>query len=224
MTWLSNDKYAGATKDSALKEAAPLVNRFRDQIDGIFAPNESSASGMLDALRSLGLSKRVRLIGETPSAALREAVQEGLVGEEILTDKHEAEAVPRLLGDTTRLRNLGLVKAIHLMGFDSSDPLLNAVSDGEMDGLILQDPYLMGYLSVWVLVRYLKGDDVAADGTVLGTGEHVITRDNLDQPSTIELFNPDAQSKRDDQSHIDRRLAASFLRAPGSAPLQKLAR
>src|SRR5262249_34091112 len=81
-------KYAGATKDSALKEAAPLVNRLRDQIDGIFAPNESSASGMLDALRSLDLNRKVRL-----------------------------------------------------MGFDSSGPLLQAVREGDVDGLILQDPY-----------------------------------------------------------------------------------
>ena len=194
VTWLSRDKYAGATKDSALKEAAPLVNRFRDQIDGIFTPNESSASGMLDALRSLGLSQRVRRNGE-PTDALRQAVQAGLVGAEILTDG-AAEATPPLLRDETRLKSLGLTKAVHLMGFDSSAPLLNAVADGEVDGLILQDPYLMGYLSVWVLVRHLQGDDVSSGGKELGTGEHVITRANLDLPTTIELFNPEAQSKR----------------------------
>ncbi len=143
ITWLSTDKYAGATKDTALKEAAPLVNRLGDQIDGIFAPNESSASGMLDALRSLGRNQK-----------------------------------------------------IHLMGFDSSGPLLQAVREGDVDGLILQDPYKMGYLGVWTLVRSLEGYDVAADGKVLGTGEHVITRANLDDPSTLELYNPEWQSKR----------------------------
>jgi ribose transport system substrate-binding protein len=143
ITWLSTDKYAGATKDSALKEAAPLVNRLRDQIDGIFAPNESSASGMLDALRSLGLNRKIRL-----------------------------------------------------MGFDSSGPLLQAVREGDVDGLILQDPYKMGYLGVWTLVHAREGYAVASDGKVLGTGEHVITRANLDDPSTIELFDPQAQARR----------------------------
>ncbi len=195
VTWLSNDKYAGATKDNALKEASPLANRFRDRVDGIFAPNESSASGMLDALRGLGLSKRVRRTDDHPSEALRQAVRDELVGEEILT-KREAEAVPRLLGDTLRLKSLGLIKPVHLMGFDSSEPLLNALADGEIDGLILQDPYLMGYLSVWALVRHLRGDDVASDGKVLGTGEHVITRANLESLSTIELFSRAAQAKR----------------------------
>jgi ribose transport system substrate-binding protein len=141
--WLSADKYAGATKDSALKEAAPLVNRLHDQIDGIFAVNESAASGMLDALRGIRLNGKVRF-----------------------------------------------------MGFDSSGPLLQAVREGDVDGLILQDPYRMGYVGVWALVHHLQGDNVAADGKVLGTGEHVITRANLDEPSTVELYDPEWQGRR----------------------------
>jgi ribose transport system substrate-binding protein len=141
--WLSRDKYAGATKDSALKEAAPLVNRLRDLIDGIFAVNESAASGMLDALRSLGLNRKVRL-----------------------------------------------------MGFDSSQPLLQAVREGDVDGLILQDPYKMGYLGTWILVQYLEGFVVDADGKALSTGEHVITRDNVDALTTQELFDPVMQGRR----------------------------
>jgi ribose transport system substrate-binding protein len=143
ITWLSDDKYAGATKDTALKEAAPLVNRLRDRIDGIFAPNESSASGMLDALRSLGLNQKV-----------------------------------------------------HLMGFDSSEPLLQAVEEGDVDGLIVQDPYKMGYLGVWILVQYLEGYDVAAGGKDLSTGEYVVTRENVNTPAIRELFRPELQGRR----------------------------
>jgi ribose transport system substrate-binding protein len=147
VTIISDDKYAGATKETASKEATPLLNRLWDHktesgIDGIFAPNESSASGTLDALRSLGLNQK-----------------------------------------------------IHLMGFDSSPPLLQAVAKGDVDGLILQDPYQMGYLGVWTLVHYLEGYDVVP-GKDLSTGEHVITRDNVDKRSTRELFNPKLQEKR----------------------------
>ena len=39
ITWVSTDRYAGATQDTAMREATPLLNRLRDkQIDGIFAP------------------------------------------------------------------------------------------------------------------------------------------------------------------------------------------
>ena len=145
ITWLSKDKYAGATKDSAIKEATPLVNRLRDEIDGVFAPNESSASGMLETLKSLGLNKKVRLLG-----------------------------------------------------FDSSAPLLQGLDDGNLDGLILQDPYRMGYLSVWMLAHHLHGFDVNAGGKDkrLSTGEYLITKDNLHDRATQELFRPDLQVQR----------------------------
>jgi ribose transport system substrate-binding protein len=143
-----------------MKEAKPLLNNLRDKgIDGMFAPNESSASGVLEAMNSLELNPRP-----------------------------------------------------HLMGFDSSEPLLNAVRAGEMDGLILQDPYKMGYLGVWTLVHYLEGDDVTGpvvgpdgghlppglsdSGKVQGTGEHLITKENVDARSTRELFDPVLQAER----------------------------
>src|SRR5438128_785091 len=71
ITWLSKDKFAGATKDTARREAEPLLNNMRDKgIDGMFAPNESSASGTVDALRCLGLNKQLRLVGFDSSAPL----------------------------------------------------------------------------------------------------------------------------------------------------------
>src|SRR5262249_2384288 len=45
LTWLSREKYAGATVDSAQREAGPMIQQFREQCDAIFAPNESSATG-----------------------------------------------------------------------------------------------------------------------------------------------------------------------------------
>jgi ribose transport system substrate-binding protein len=145
ISWLSRDRYAGATQDSALKEASPLLNNLRDKgIDGIFAPNESSASGMLAALRSLGLNKKVTLVG-----------------------------------------------------FDSSAPLVDALREGDINALILQDPYRMGYLGVWTLVHHLEGYEVAAGGKkIQSTGEYVVTRANLDAQSTRELFEPELQPQR----------------------------
>ncbi len=145
ITWLSKDKYAGATKDTALREAGPLLNSLRDKgIDGIFTPNESSTNGMVEALRSLNMNKQVRLVG-----------------------------------------------------FDSSEPLVQALAEGDLDGLIVQDPYRMGYLGVWTLVQYLEGYNVTPDGNKdQSTGENVITRENLEAPRTRELFDAEMQSKR----------------------------
>jgi ribose transport system substrate-binding protein len=55
LTYLSNTEYAGATADSAQQKAQSLVTRFRNQVDGIFCPNESSCLGMLRALEGAGM-------------------------------------------------------------------------------------------------------------------------------------------------------------------------
>jgi ribose transport system substrate-binding protein len=143
ITLLSTNQYAGATVDDAKKNAGPLLIAHKDKLDGVFAVNESSATGMLIALRSQGLSGKVRFVS-----------------------------------------------------FDSSEPLLQAIREGDVDGTVVQDPYRMGYLGVWVLVKHLEGYDVSAGGTDLGTGEYVVTKDNLDSETTRALFDPDSQARR----------------------------
>jgi ribose transport system substrate-binding protein len=87
--WVSTDKYAGSTRDSAMREAGPLVLQFKDQMDAIFAPNESSASGMLDVLRSQGLNKKVLVMAFDASKPLLQAIQEGDVVGSVLQDPYK---------------------------------------------------------------------------------------------------------------------------------------
>ncbi|WP_439628747.1 substrate-binding domain-containing protein [Gemmata sp.] len=145
VVWVSRDKYAGSTRDSAMREAGPLVHQFADRMDAVFAPNESSASGVIDVLRSQGLNKKVLV-----------------------------------------------------MAFDASKPLLSSINEGDAVGSVLQDPYRMGYLATWCCVRHALGDDVNAGRTDLnlGTGETVVTRENVAAEATLGLFDPAAQARR----------------------------
>lgn len=144
--WLSTDQYAGATRDSAMRAAGPLVLRFKDQADGIFAPNESSATGMSEVLKSQGYNKKILV-----------------------------------------------------MGFDASKPLLDAIQEDNIVGSILQDPYRMGYLSTWYCVEHLRGRDVSSGRRALSesTGEFLVTKENLSSQKTRELYDPEAQARRD---------------------------
>ena len=157
--WLSDNQYAGATRDSASRVAAPLVQQFRDQADAIFAPNESSASGTLDVLRSLELN----------------------------------------FGNPNNKRR------IHLMGFDSSKPLLQAIADGDVDGSIIQDPYKMGYLGVDTLVRFLKlNQDVNDQRRKMerSTGEYLVIKENVHAHDTVKRFDAEVQRNRDMRKEI----------------------
>jgi ribose transport system substrate-binding protein len=135
--------FSGATVDSAQAVAGPLLIKVKESADGIFAVNESAATGMLNAMRSQKLNKKIRLVG-----------------------------------------------------FDSSEPLLQAIEEGDIEGLIVQDPYRMGYLGVWILVRHLEGDDVTIGGKNLSTGEYLLTQENLKETATRERFDPTLQAKR----------------------------
>ncbi len=141
---VSKDTYAGATADTAKKEAGPLLGQFQDRVvDGIFAVNESATFGMLNALREKKLNRKIILVG-----------------------------------------------------FDSSEPLVQALREGDVAGLVIQDPYRMGYLGVWNVVMALEGYDVSADGKVQSTGEAFLTRDNLDSEEMLGRFKEEFQARR----------------------------
>jgi ribose transport system substrate-binding protein len=81
---LSTDQHAGATRDSAKRVAENLLSRFGQQVNGVFASNESSASGMLLALRDAGLAGgKVKFVafdsGETLNAGLQAGDVQGFV-------------------------------------------------------------------------------------------------------------------------------------------------
>jgi ribose transport system substrate-binding protein len=79
VTIVSDDQYGGATIETASKSAQNLLNRYGTQIDGIFCPNESTACGMLDALKDAGSSIKVKFVGFDNDDALITALNKGQI-------------------------------------------------------------------------------------------------------------------------------------------------
>jgi ribose transport system substrate-binding protein len=86
------------------------------------------------------------------------------------------------------LRRKRLTKKIQFMGFDSSGPIIEGLQNGEIQGLVVQNPFKMGYFGVKTLVQSLKGEKVDKR---MDTGVLLINNDNLDQPEIKDLLNPD---------------------------------
>jgi ribose transport system substrate-binding protein len=81
--------YAGDTVEKAEKAAGPMLQRLEGKgIDGIFAVNESSATGLLNAMRSAGLTKKVRVVAFDISAPLRRAIEQGEADGTIVQDPY----------------------------------------------------------------------------------------------------------------------------------------
>jgi ribose transport system substrate-binding protein len=72
---VSSDQYAGPTRDTAKRASENLLNRYGNNIDGIFCPNESSAAGMLLALQDLGRAGKVKFVGFDTSQVFLDAMK-----------------------------------------------------------------------------------------------------------------------------------------------------
>jgi ribose transport system substrate-binding protein len=134
IVFVSDNQYAGATKESALQASQNLLNRFGDQIQGIFCPNESSTFGMLRALQTSGRA------------------------------------------------------GVHFVGFDTSEALVTGLREGQVHGLVSQDPFDMGYQGVKTAAAVIRGEDVPKR---IPTRLELITPENVDDPDIAPLIKPD---------------------------------
>lgn len=85
------------------------------------------------------------------------------------------------------LEKAGLAGKVKFIGFDSSTKLVEGVRAGKIDGLVLQNPFNMGYLAVKTMVAHLKKEKVESR---IDTGASLIDKANMDQPDMKALLSP----------------------------------
>jgi len=86
------------------------------------------------------------------------------------------------------LEKSGIAGKVKFVGFDSSAKLIEGLKQGHIHGLVLQNPFKMGYLAVATLSRHLKGEKVEPR---IDTGATLVTAQNLEQPEIHDLLTPD---------------------------------
>lgn len=131
---LSSDQYAGTTTQSSLERGTQLLNKYRDQVTGLFAVCEPNANGLLEALTQTGLAGKVKFVA-----------------------------------------------------FDPSDRLIRGMSEGQVHGILLQDPFEMGRQSVVALVKHIRGEKVEP---IISTGEYMATPENQGDEPFLRLLRP----------------------------------
>ncbi len=89
------------------------------------------------------------------------------------------------------LRGRGLNKKVKFVGFDASDPVVDAMRNGEIDGLVLQNPIRMGYLGVKTAVDHIRGKRIEQR---VDTGVVIVTKENMETPESKELLSPDLKA------------------------------
>ena len=86
------------------------------------------------------------------------------------------------------LQDNGWAGKVRLVGFDASDTLVKGLTEGHIDGLVVQDPVKMGYLGVKTLMAHVRGGAVEKR---IDTGVQLVTRENMNEPAMKELIHPD---------------------------------
>jgi ribose transport system substrate-binding protein len=132
---ISSDQYAGATQETAYQASQNLLNRFGNEVNGVFCVAEPATIAMTKALRDIGKAG-------------------------------------------------GKVKMI---GFDAGTKSVLDLKNGDVQGLAVQNPLLMGYLAVMTMVKHLQGQQVEKR---IDTGVVLISQENMGQPANQDLLHP----------------------------------
>ncbi len=85
------------------------------------------------------------------------------------------------------LKDANLLGKVKFVGFDASPDLVAALQAGEMQGLVVQNPFKMGEVGVTTAVSVVQGKAVPK---TVDTGVALVTGANMSQPAMQEYLHP----------------------------------
>lgn len=192
VSYVATDNYKGGVL--AAKRLAEVLEGKGGVILLRYNPGSESTTqreeGFLDTLKmefpEITIVSSNEYSGTTPESSLDKS-QQLLVRFRDQAQGMFAVCEPNTTGMLKALEQEGLAGKVKLIGFDPSKELIQAMRDGKLHGIVLQDPVKMGYLAVKTLVEHLEGKQVEKR---ISTGEYVATPENMDEPEMQKLLHP----------------------------------
>ncbi len=87
-------------------------------------------------------------------------------------------------GMLVTLRKHNLAGRLKFVGFDTSAELIEALKKDELQGLVVQNPFRMGYEGVRTVLKVIQGMEVPPR---IDTGVELVTSENLNDPAIRQL-------------------------------------
>lgn len=97
-------------------------------------------------------------------------------------------------GILVALEGSALAGSIKIIGFDTDPVIVDALQNGYVSAIVLQDPIQMGYLAVQIMAKHLRGEEVKIQYRVPCA---IGTRENLAMPNIKRLL-----VTREDEAHL----------------------
>ncbi|TIS50758.1 MAG: ABC transporter substrate-binding protein, partial [Mesorhizobium sp.] len=158
---------------TALPGAGSLEQRaqgFKEQLKAKYPGLELVADKYADGQATTGLNIATDLITANPDI-------KGIFASNLIM----AQGVGQAIAENS------LAGKVALIGFDSDEKLIKFLNDGVISGLVVQDPYRMGYDGIKTALAASKGEKVEAN---VDTGANLVTKDNMKDPKIDALLNP----------------------------------
>lgn len=158
---------------------------------------EQREAGFLETLTSdfpeVNIISSSEYSGDTPEKAMDKAQQV------LLRFGSRAKGIfgvcePNATGILRALEEAGMAGSTYFVGFDPTQRMVRALEEGNMHGIVLQDPVNMGYLAVKTMAAHLDGQPVEKR---VSTGEYLATAENMHTDQMQRLLKP-AQFSGDD--------------------------
>jgi len=170
-------KYGKAEGDVALITSLPGVGSldarakgFKEELAAKYPGLKLVADKVADGQATTGLNIMTDLITANPN--LR-----GVFASNLIMAQGAGQAVAENKKADT----------IKLIGFDSDDKTVKFLGDGTIAGLVVQDPFRMGYDGIKTALAASKGEKIE---TFVDTGANLITTANMKEPRSVELLSP----------------------------------
>lgn len=91
------------------------------------------------------------------------------------------------VGAAKAVEEAGKTREVHVIGFDSSDDEIAYLKSGIIDGMMVQNPYNMGYLGIRNLYKVIQGEDVDEK---IDTGVTYVNQENVGDEDIEWLLYP----------------------------------
>lgn len=185
---ISTDNYQAG----AMVAEAVLSKQEKDLNIGIVNFDENSENGQQreKGFRDgVAVDERVKIVEAINVISTTEAAKEGTIR---MLDAHPEINVIVTFNEWTSLgvgyavQELNLADKTHVVAFDSNVVSVGMLETGEVDALIVQNPYAMGYLGVEYASALINGSKLKSRDVVTATT--LVTKENMYEPECQQVL------------------------------------
>ena len=180
----------------AMDAKIPVVtfdSNVKDDITSSFIATDNKAAGAMagEQLAKLINGKgKVAIVSHNPGTTT--AIEREAGFREALAKYPDIAGIygtnePSIFGVAKGVEEKGLTGKVALVGIDSSEDLAKFLEKGVISGLVIQDPYNMGYQTVQQLYKLSKGEKVEKR---IDTGAILVTKENMNNEDIVKKMFP----------------------------------